>query len=214
MRQNATGEARNANPEKNIASTNSGAATTVAGGFGELHGAVLGANHQPAPDITVELENAGLGFDQNQVSDASGKFEFLKVPAGRDYTLTAFKEGEAQDSHEQITIRSGSRLAIAPLAIESQQEVDLNAHVYGRVLDSGGAPLNGASIKLENPEMTITRGATTDAHGNYSFTEVPPGDGYKISVIRNGNILLVESGVKVDPANINPDQVVILSLKR
>ena len=49
--------------------------------------------------------------------------------------------------------------------------------------------------------------------GNYSFTEVPPGEGYKISVVRDGNTLESRSGLTVDPAKVNPDQVLLLYLK-
>jgi hypothetical protein len=177
---------------------------------GEVHGIVRQENGKPAADITVELENTGVGFDQSEVTGSDGRYEFKNVPAGRDYTLTAVKDGETEDSRQEILVRAGVRFSAATLHVQAQEEPDINVRVYGRVFDAGGMPMAGALIKLENSKLAVERGAVTEAGGNYSFTEVPPGNDYKISVIKENRVLEVRAGVTVAPANVNPEQVILL----
>ena len=182
-------------------------------GPGQLHGVVYDAQRQPAPEITVELENTALGFDQATTTDSEGKYSFSAVPSGRGYLLSAIKDGDAQDSRS-IVIRGGENRAISPpLKLAGEQEASTNVRLYGKVYDAAGQPVSGASVKLENPKLQVSRGAVISSDGNYSFTEVPPGDGYKISVVRDGNTLESRSGLTVDPAKVNPDQVLLLYLK-
>lgn len=48
--------------------------------------------------------------------------------------------------------------------------------VSGRVVDQAdGKPLTGATVVLSAPETTLRRGASTDANGMFSFTDVPQG---------------------------------------
>ena len=151
------------------------------------------------------LESAVLG--------SPGKYSFDAVPSGRGYVLSAIKDGGTQDSRS-IAIRGGENRAIfPPLRLEGEQEASTNVRLYGKVYDAAGQPVSGASVKLENPRLQVSRGAVISSDGNYSFTEVPPGEGYKISVVRDGNTLESRSGLTVDPAKVNPDQVLLLYLK-
>lgn len=197
----------------NAASSAAFKASASPSGPGQLHGVVYDAQRQPAPEIAVELENVALGFDQATTTDSDGKYSFSAVPSGRGYELSAIKDGDTQDTRS-IFIRSGENRAISPpLKLAGEQEGNTNVRLYGKVYDAAGQPVSGASVKLENPKLQVSRGAVISGDGNYSFTEVPPGDGYKISVVRDGNTLESRSGLTVDPAKVNPDQVLLLYLK-
>jgi hypothetical protein len=56
-----------------------------------------------------------------------------------------------------------------------------NAVVYGTVYDSGGNPLPGVEVSLENPAIGFARNATTGSDGSYTFPEVPPAENYKLT---------------------------------
>jgi hypothetical protein len=55
------------------------------------------------------------------------------------------------------------------------------AGVRGTILDSGRAPVDGASIVLVHEETNVRRQATTDASGAYVFPSLPPG-AYRLEV--------------------------------
>ena len=95
-------------------------------GPGQLHGVVYDAHRQPAPEITVELENVALGFDQAITTGSDGKYSFDAVPSGRGYVLSAIKDGGTQDTRS-IAIRGGENRAIfPPLRLEGEQEASTN----------------------------------------------------------------------------------------
>ena len=76
----------------------------------------------------------------------------------------------------------------------------------------GNKPVPGVTVKLENEQLKIARGAVTGADGGYSFTHVPPADGYHISIVKNGAVAS-RTSIAVQPARVNPEQVVLLYLK-
>src|SRR5690242_12906008 len=57
--------------------------------------------------------------------------------------------------------------------------------VAGAVVDPSGAAIPGATVKIENLNTGFNASATTDAHGGFVFTQVPPHT-YHLSVTRNG----------------------------
>ena len=96
--------------------------------------------------------------------------------------------------------------------MESQNAEPDTVRVYGRVFDDDNKPVPGVTVKLENEQLKIARGAVTGADGAYSFTHVPPAEGYHMSIIKNGTIAS-RTSVTVQPARVNPEQVVLLYLK-
>ena len=178
---------------------------------GEVFGVVYESS-QPAAHVTVELESPGLGFDQSTVTDGDGKYRFTRVPPGGGYVLTAIRNGSAMDTRSGLVIHPGPRSISPPLRMEGQNAEPDTVRVYGRVFDAGGKPVAAVTVKLENEQLKITRGAVTAADGGYSFTHVPPAEGYHMSIIKNG-VIASRTSVTVQPARVNPEQVVLLYLK-
>ena len=178
---------------------------------GEVFGVVYESS-QPAAHVTVELESPGLGFDQSTVTDGDGKYRFTRVPPGGGYVLTAIRNGSAMDTRSGLVIHPGPRSISPPLRMEGQNAEPDTVRVYGRVFDAGNKPVPGVTVKLENEQLKIARGAVTAADGAYSFTHVPPAQGYQMSIIKNGSVAS-RTSVTVQPARVNPEQVVLLYLK-
>jgi Carboxypeptidase regulatory-like domain len=56
----------------------------------------------------------------------------------------------------------------------------------GIVSDLTGAVIPGANVELVNTSTNATLHATTNSLGSYTFANVPPGPGYKITISANG----------------------------
>ena len=61
-----------------------------------------------------------------------------------------------------------------------------NALLTGSVYDQAGAPVPGASVRLINAATGFSQQQTTDDNGNYTFSSVPPAEGYVLSVEMTG----------------------------
>jgi hypothetical protein len=61
----------------------------------------------------------------------------------------------------------------------------LYGSIVGNVVDSTGAALPGATVKIEQSETKLTRELVTDSAGSYQFTAVPSGT-YTITVTMSG----------------------------
>jgi len=72
-----------------------------------------------------------------------------------------------------------------------------NAKVYGTVYNSKGVPYAHVSVELQNNANGVHRNLVTDADGDYSFTEVPPAEGYTISAVQAGKVIAQEIGLAV-----------------
>jgi hypothetical protein len=102
-------------------------------------------------------------------TDANGVYTFT-VPAG-EYVVTAVAPGYAPES-QTLTVPANTtttlnfRLALLPPGSAS-----------GRIVRRfGGAPEPGVTVRLLFGTTEVVPPVTTDANGNYSFTNVPPGE--------------------------------------
>ncbi len=58
--------------------------------------------------------------------------------------------------------------------------------VTGAVSDSSDAALPGVTVELTGAAMQGTRTSVTDSQGNYRFSNVPPGEAYKLTAMLSG----------------------------
>lgn len=73
-------------------------------------------------------------------------------------------------------------IAATPLMAQSSTAGSLS----GQVLDASGAALPGVTVELSGPAMQGTRTVTTDSQGNYRFSNVPPGENYRVTATLSG----------------------------
>jgi len=77
----------------------------------------------------------------------------------------------------------GLMIALAfTLAGASLWAATQNALVTGSVYDAAGAPVPGATVRLINAGIGFSQSQPTDDNGTYTFTAVPPAEGYMLSV--------------------------------
>src|SRR6266568_653823 len=72
--------------------------------------------------------------------------------------------------------------------------------VTGRVIDSSGAAIVGAEVKLINQATTDTRRMTTAADGDFVFSSVPPG-AFAITVRADGFKQFEKSNLNLAPSD-------------
>ena len=80
-----------------------------------------------------------------------------------------------------IIFALGILLAGPPLWSATQ-----NALLTGSIYDQAGAPVPGATVRLINAATGFSQQQTTDDNGNYTFSSVPPAEGYVLSVEMTG----------------------------
>jgi hypothetical protein len=183
--------------------------SSARGRLGQLEGRVLISRADPDAEITVELENPGLNYDQSLSVERDGTYYFADVPTGRGFTISAFENGEQKDNKTGMAIHAGVN-HIALLRIP-EPIPDENVRVYGKVFDEQNQPVGGVQVKLQSGKQTVDLGAVTSPNGDFSFTEVPPSDDYKLSVLRN-NVVFATQAENVAPRRVNPEHIVILYL--
>jgi Tol biopolymer transport system component len=149
--------------------------TTAVGDFvlepepGTVTGTVTDVNTgNPIPNARVTAV-AGATTRADVTTDANGVYTFT-VPAG-EYVVTAVAPGYAPES-QTLTVPANTtttldfRLALLPPGSAS-----------GRIVRRfGGAPEPGVTVRLRFGNTDVVPPVLTDANGNYSFTNVPPGE--------------------------------------
>lgn len=94
------------------------------------------------------------------------------------------------------------QLAVAPIPVQAQA---VNATLLGTINDSSGAVIGGATVNIKELGTGVGRTTTTNASGNYTFPDLPPGtysvtaemSGFK-KEIRPSVDVVVNSNVRVD----------------
>ena len=71
------------------------------------------------------------------------------------------------------------------LPLSASLDSQSNATLQGRVFDSSGAVLPGATIRVRSDETSFDRSVPTDAEGRYYIDAIPPGS-YQVSASAAG----------------------------
>ena len=93
-------------------------------------------------------------------------------------------------------------LAVFTMASGRSEAQLLYGGLVGAVIDAQGAVVPGARVTIVNTETNLTREATTDAQGQYSFTNIQPGP-YDVKVSLQGFKEAIQSRVPVTVGQIS-----------
>lgn len=94
----------------------------------------------------------------------------------------------------------GSALAVAALALLPTSPLEAQAttgEITGRVLDTAGAAVPGATVSARNEDTGLTRTAQSNSVGDYTLTQLPPGT-YTVSAELSGFKKAVRKGLTVN----------------
>lgn len=177
-----------------------------------LHGAVSGRvvdqSRQGLPGMTVTLSGPALGGSRTVVTDASGEFRFPLVPVGDDYELTCAPGQLGEITRGPLAVAAGEELIVECPLLDQPSPTSQFGSIRGRVTTTNDDLIGGASATLSGTGLTAKRTTDTDSSGIYTFANVPPAIGYKVSFAASGyrsrsvGFVTVSAGeeVKVDVA--------------
>jgi hypothetical protein len=80
----------------------------------------------------------------------------------------------------------GLAIALAVLLIVLPARAQEVSGVTGVVLDKSGAAITGVTVALDSAKTGLHLETTTNEQGGYQFLRVPPGEGYKLTFVKDG----------------------------
>ena len=131
----------------------------------------------PVSGATVSLSGGPASLPtQTAPTNGSGVATFTDLPAGSGYNLTASKGGQTSTSTPG-TVTAGSSTNV-PIAMPVGS--------VAVTVTSAGSPISGATVTLQNGNITgtITAGTTTDALGQVTIPNVPAGAGVTVTATK------------------------------
>jgi hypothetical protein len=149
------------------ASVRLGPALTLEGRVLDPDGKAL-TNAQAQVLFHTERTASNLGSPVR--ADASGRFEIMALPPGRQYTVRVSAKGFGQEQRNvPAAAVATNRLELEPITL-----VRANQRLAGIVLDEDDKPVARASIYTYGDNQP-NLGALTDAKGQFSLEKVCPG---------------------------------------
>lgn len=178
-------------------------------------GAVVDLQPAPSRDTLArirETRDPDPALARSAITDENGRFELLHLSPGR-FDLGARASGFASTRVPGIDVpESPGPVDLGTVLLDEE------AVVTGRVRDTAGRPLEGASVRIVPPEPLPGSGdegapeSVSDAAGWFQIRGQRPGDRLKLSIERSGYARALLPGVPV-PAE-EPVAVVLSPLGR
>ena len=151
---------------------------------------------QPARKVRVSLGGSEMR-GRTAMTDDSGKFAFIALPAGR-YTLTAAKPGHVSVSYGQR--RPGPGRPGTPIQLADGQKLQVSLQIprggviTGTVLDESGDAIPGTPVRalryaMQSGARVLQQGGTgsTDDRGVYRIYGLQPGEYIVAATPRNAS---------------------------
>ncbi|MEL6910708.1 MAG: SdrD B-like domain-containing protein, partial [Cyanobacteria bacterium J06598_4] len=160
--------------------------------------------------ITVTL-NDGAGNVLTTTTDANGNYLFEDVTPG-NYTITQENDTDfidvndvqgANDSQIALSVAIGETVAAQNFVDEVPASISGNVSQDENNDDAGERNLAGITVNLIDIAGVTVATQTTDADGNYLFTDVTPGD-YTIEQVNDPNFVDV-----TDVQGANDSEIVV-----
>ena len=133
-----------------------------------ISGRIVDGDNNSLAGVTVTLSGSQAA---TTTTDAGGNYSFTNLPAGGTYTVTpALANYSFTPPSQTFNNLSSDRTA--------NFSATLNTHaISGRVFE-GASGLGGVNVTLSGGQTATT---TTDASGNYAFTNLPAGVAYTVT---------------------------------
>jgi hypothetical protein len=162
--------------------------TPLTGGA-EIRGRILDARtSQPVAGARITAVTIGPGAQAVAVSDATGQYRLMGLPAGR-YSVSAAAEGflttlhgqsEPIDSYTLVSLRSDDHIGNIDVHLRR------GGDIVGTVIDPDGGPASGAYVMIlrrvfrrgTSRIVQAARPITADRSGVFRFSQVASGEYY------------------------------------
>ncbi|WP_345713332.1 carboxypeptidase regulatory-like domain-containing protein, partial [Kineococcus glutinatus] len=156
-------------------------------GKGLVTGVVRDSEGAPVPGATVSYGTGSV------VADGNGRYAVEAAVGG--YALVPSADGYADGPSVAVTLADrATRSADLPLGPTTATTGDLVGTVT-----SSTSPVAGATVTASR-EGSVVATATTGANGSFAFTDLPAGEGYAVSVAKDGYQSASTPGVTVRAA--------------
>jgi CSLREA domain-containing protein len=135
-----------------------------------LSGRVTNENAQPLPNVNVTLSGSASAAT---TTDAAGNYSFNGLPQGGNFTVTPSltNYGFTPPSRTVSNVQSDQ----AGLDFTGKPTIYA---LSGRVTDEAAQPIVGVNVHLSG---SAVRDTTTDAAGNYAFTNLAQGGSFTVT---------------------------------
>ncbi|HEX7313869.1 MAG TPA: carboxypeptidase regulatory-like domain-containing protein [Pyrinomonadaceae bacterium] len=140
-------------------------------------GSIVDVNAAPLAGVNVHLSGSA---DRDVVTDAAGNYSFVGIPHGGNFIITPTVTGY----HFTPPSRTVNNLQSDQTGLDFVGT--LNTYTLsGRVTNVSTASLFGVNVHLSG---SVSADTTTDAAGNYTFTNLPHGGSFTLTPSENGYI--------------------------
>lgn len=118
----------------------------------------------------ILLDEATNDFVGRITLDPGGRFHWTYLPAGR-YRILARGEGHTDEVVAGVVVTAGDEQVLPPIKLRP------GGRIFGTVRDEAGAPVSGATVRLESPEGAPMPGWSfpTTAEGTFEMRGIGPG---------------------------------------
>jgi Carboxypeptidase regulatory-like domain/Pectate lyase superfamily protein len=133
-----------------------------------ITGTVVDENGDPLSVATISLTGSQSAV---VLTDLQGNFRFAGLPTSGTYTVAVKKQHYSfTTTSETFVVPANNKTVVF--------HAQLNRHsIEGRITGADGKGVGGVTMELvQSPGITVT----TDAHGSYSFEELPAGEDYTV----------------------------------
>jgi hypothetical protein len=110
----------------------------------------------------------GTGLTRYASTDTQGNFVLFSIGTGT-MTLTA------QESSTGLVGTADVQIADLAAPVNASVKLQIAGTVTGVVSRANGTPVSGATVAINSTAVTVTRYASTNANGEYTFLNVAPG---------------------------------------
>jgi hypothetical protein len=150
---------------------------------GSITGHLTKADGSPLTEayVTLHQGDESIGWSS---TDLDGNYSLGEVLAGDGYTVS-FNVNNGTDQWISGTLDHNKARKISVIAGQTTTADDAQlapSTMHGRLSDSTGGPVAnyGVTVQLDDPDNWVSYSAETDANGEWSVSDVFPGD-YKVS---------------------------------
>ena len=153
---------------------------------GAIFGSVIdGTTGQPIPGALITIGGGGGVANPKQLSDAQGRFAFVRLPKVARFTIAATKHGYLDGGYGSVPVDPAARhqIDVSGQPVTIRIVLWRGATVAGSIVSEEGEPLSGVTVRIlrrwfiaGHKQWLSSQQAITDDRGRYRMTAIVPGD--------------------------------------